>query len=191
VLAKDKLQEQLKTERLQELTAKGDHARSSESFQLMPADYQRLLRATFAAKFGTNIAAILRTNQLVLASTNQAHKGVTASTANKPRPSFYHRALAFIGLEHREHRSKAEKHLPKADRLALGQMTPELMVKLLAGQIPITNDDYVKLINARAHAIQTWFLESGQVTAERLLLTTPKPVAEGYQGSAQVKLSLD
>ena len=190
-LAKQKLRDQFKAKALQELAAKGKAPQSVEAFTLSPEDYDPLLRAAFAEKFGTNIAAILRTNQLALAATNQPDGTMAARPAAKPELPLYRRALALIGLGQHARKSPAEKHLPKADRLALQQATPELMETLLAGQIEVTADDYRALMNARARWIQDWLLQNGQVGNERLLLVAPKPVDGAYRGASQANLSLD
>lgn len=186
-LAKQKLHHDLKARRLQELTAKGKAPQSVQEFDLPPEDYDRLLRAAFAEKFGTNIAAILQTNQLALASTNSA----AVKPAAKPKLPLYRRALVLVGFGQHAKRSAAEKHLPKAARLALQQATPELMETLLATQIQVADDDYRALMNDRARWVQNWLLQNGSVANDRLLLVAPKPVDDAYQGESQAKLSLD
>ena len=166
-------------------------AKSVETFQLSADDYDQFLRMDFAEKFGTNIAAILRTNQLALAATNQSGGPVAAKPAGKPKLPLYRRALALVGLGKHARKSPVEKHLAKADRLALRQMTPELMETLVAGQIEVTDDDYRVLMNARARWVQNWLLQTGHVANERLLLVTPKPVDGAGHGESQVNLSLD
>ncbi len=116
---------------------------------------------------------------------------MTSRPAAKPKLSLYQRALALVGLGPHARRSPAEKHLPKADRLALQQATPELMETLLAGQTDVTPDDYRVLMNARARWVENWLPQNGQVANERLLLVAPKPVDEAYRGESQANLSLD
>ena len=190
-LAKQKLRDQCKAKVLEGLAAKGKAPQSVEAFALSPDDYDQFLRAAFAEKFGTNIAAILRTNQLALAATNQPGGTVVVKPAAKPEPPLYRRALALLGLGPHARKSPAEKHLPKADRLALQQATPELMETLVAGQIAVADDDYRALMNARARWVQNWLLENGQVANERLLLVAPRSVDGAYRGESQAKLSLD
>jgi hypothetical protein len=190
-LAKQKLRDQFKARVLQGLAAKGKAPQSVEAFALSLDDYDQLLRAAFAEEFGTNIAAILRTNQLALAATNQPGGTVAAKPEAKPKPPLYRRALALVGLGKHARKSPAEKHLARADRLALRQITPELMETLVAGQIEVTDDDYRALMNARARWVQNWLLQNGQVANERLLLVAPQPVDGAYRGESQANLSLD
>ena len=190
-LAKNKLRDQLKAKRLQELTAKGKAPQSAESFELAPEDYDQLLRAAFAERFGTNIAAVLRTNQLALAATNQPAGTNTLKAANKPKSPLYQRALTWVGLGQHGRKSVAEKRLTKEDRAALGQATPELMETLIAAQIPVTEDAYAALMTLRARWVQDWLVQNGQVSAERLLLLAPKPVDASYRGESRAHLSLN
>ncbi len=186
-LAKQKLRDQFKAQALQGLAARGKAPQSVEAFALSPEQREQLLRAAFAETFGTNIAAILRTNQLALAATNQPG----GTLAPKPNSPLYRRALALVGLGKDARKSPAEKHLPKADRLALRQMTPELMETMVAAQVQVTGDDYRALMNARARSVQNWLLQHGQVANERLLLVAPKPVTAAFRGQSQANLSLD
>jgi len=208
-LAMNKLRERLKAKRLQELSAKGKAAQSLESLQLDPEDYDRLLRAAFTEQFGTNIAAILRTNQLAAAATNQPSGTMGAKVSGKPKQPLYRRALgwvgldrhagkpfyqpalAWVGLERHARKSAVEKRLTKADRLALGQAAPATMETLVAGQLPVTDENYRALMNERARWVQNWLLQNGHVAAERLLLVAPKPVDGAYRGESRANLSLD
>jgi hypothetical protein len=190
-LATHKLRDQLKAKELQQLDSKGNTAQSVDSFQLSQDDYNQLLRAAFAEKFGTNIAAILQTNQMALAATNKPAGRTDADSARHPKESLPKRILGWVGLGNHGHQSKAEKHLSKADRLALRQFTPEQMEVLLADGIEVTADDYRELMTARAHLVQTWLVENARVPNDRLLLSDPKPVDAAYQGESEVQLSLE
>ena len=57
-MARQKLDEQVKAKRVQELTAKGHAPESATTFQIEPEARERLLRAAFVEQFGTNIAEI-------------------------------------------------------------------------------------------------------------------------------------
>jgi hypothetical protein len=185
-LAQQKLGEQFKATRLQELTAKGRAPESVETFQLEPEERDRLLRTAFVEQFGTNIAEIIQTNLTRLTATNQ-----TAAVAPpKPERSLLQRVTGIFGGGSAGS-SKAEKRLSKADREALGQATPELMEGLLAEKVTVTDEELRQLMTVRARWVQDWFLENGHVTADRLFLVTPKPVEAGYQGQTRVNLSLN
>jgi hypothetical protein len=190
-IATQKLRDQLKAKELQQLNSKGNFAQSVESFQISEEDYNQLLRAEFAEKFGTNIASILRTNQFALITTNKPTGRTDANSAKYPKESLSKRMLAWVGLASHGHQSKAEKGLPKADRLALRQLTLDQMETMLAKTVEVTADDYRDLMSARAHLVQTWLVESGQVSTDRLLLSDPQPVNADYKGESEVQLSLE
>ncbi len=185
-LGRQKLQEEIRTQRLQELQAKGKAPDPSVPFTGEPDQYERLLRGAFAARFGTNISAILSTN-LAAAGTNST----TRKTVTQRRPRLYQRALALIGLGKYGHRSPAEKNLNSADRKALAQLTPALMETLLARSTPITPDEYGALMESRAKWVQSWLMENGKIEPDRLLLVAPKPVDNAYKGESRAELSLD
>jgi len=190
-LATQKLREQLKGKELQQFDTKSSASQSVQGSQISDAEYYPLLRAAFVEKFGTNIAAILQTNQMAaLTATNKPTGRTTTDTARHPKQSFPKRVLSWVGLGGHSHQSKAEKKLSKADRLALGQFTTEQMETMLADGIKVTDDDYKELMNARAHLVQTWLVEQAQMSNERLLLGDPKPVSADYQGESEVQLSL-
>jgi len=187
-LALRKLGEQLKATRLQELNAKGRAPESIETFQIEPEERERLLRAAFVAQFGTNIAEIIQTNLARLTDTNQP-AATTPKPVAQPKRSLLARIAALFGAG--GHKSSAEKHLSKADRQALGLATPELMELLLTEKIEVTADEFRQLMTARARWVQDWFLEKGQVAADRLFLVAPKPVDAAYQGESRVNLSVN
>src|SRR5262249_17156174 len=54
-LARKVVRASIKTFRLQELATAGETPPAAESFQVPPADYERLLRAAVVKQFGTNL----------------------------------------------------------------------------------------------------------------------------------------
>ena len=191
VLSLQKLRDQLKAQRLHELAAKGKAPESVEGFTVDPENYDRLLRAAFAAQFGTNISAIMRTNQVAAATTKKPVKHGLIRTTIQAGAELFDRGIAIFGLGSYARTSTAEKHLTKVDRIALEQATPALMERLLADTVPVTNDDYRRLMEARARWVQDWLLQNGGVTADRMLLVAPKPVDTAYQGEARANLTLN
>ena len=65
------------------------------------------------------------------------------------------------------------------------------MEELLAGKVEVTEEEFRQLMTARARWVQEWFLQNGQVAADRLLLVAPKPVDAAYRGESRVNLSLN
>ena len=188
-LARQQLAEQLKAMRLQELTAKGRAAEPDTTFQVEPEARERLLRAAFVEQFGTNIAAIIQTNLARLVTTNQP--APTAATAKaKPRRSLLQHFTTLFARDSAG-RTKTEKHLPKADRQALGLATPELMEDLLAERVQVGNDQFRQLMSARARWVQDWLLQNGQIAADRIFLVASKSLDANHQGQCRVSLSLE
>jgi hypothetical protein len=185
-LARHKLSEQLKAKRLQELTAKGRAPESVATFQIEPEERDRLLRSAFVEQFGTNIAQIIQTNLAHLTATNQT----AAAAPPPPKRNLFQRVIGFFGIGS-PGQSKAEKRLSKADRQALGLATPDLMETLLAEKIPLTDEEFRRLMTARARCVQDWLSQNGPVAADRLFLIAPKPVDAAYQGQSRVNLSLN
>ncbi len=188
-LAQQKLSDQLTAKRLQELSAKGGRSPvSHEGFRIEPEERDRLLRAAFVEQFGTNIAAILQTNQPPLVTTNQQARAPSRSVFQPKRTLFARMAGIFSGTDHT---MSAEKRLTKADREALGSATPDLMEELLTRNIPVTGDEFRQLMTTRERWVQDWFLQNGPVAADRLFLVGPKPVDAAYRGESRVNLSLN
>jgi hypothetical protein len=182
-LARSRLDEQLKSKRIEELTARGRAPESAATFPLEPEERDRLLRAAFVEQFGTNIAAIIQTNLTRLAVTNQT----TSVSPPKAKKGPLRRLTGIFGGG----TPKTEKSLSKADREALGQATPELMATLLAEQVTVTEGELRSLMEARSRCVQDWLVQVGQVAGDRLLLVAPKPVDTSYRGEARVNLALN
>lgn len=209
-LALAKLEAQLRTRYLQEFAARGRPAPPLESLELEPEDAQRLLRAEFVERFGTNLTAILQTNALAQASADAPVAEGTAATQQpdqaaregqtrpEPRPAAKPKPKAkrgFLGLGlfggGRPKPSPAEKRLGKAERAALDELTPELMESLLIRHIEVSEDEFRALMAARARWVQDQLLRSGAVTPDRLFLTAPKPAGPAAAGQSRVNLSLN
>ena len=185
-LAKLKLREQFKAKRLQELSAKGRAPESVETFQIEPEESDRLLRAAFVERFGTNIAQIIQTNLARLTATNQP----AAAPLPRPKRSLLRRVTGIFGGGS-SGKSEAEKRFSKTDRQALGQATPELMEGLLVEKVTITDEEFRRLMTRRARWVQDWLAQTGQMGGDRLLLVAPKPVDAAYRGESRVNLSLN
>lgn len=152
--------------------------------ELARAGYQRVLRDVFIEHFGTNLTELLRTNALVLAATNQAPAAVA-----KPKKGVFRWIAGLFGGGPKK--SPVEKHLSKAERATLDQLTPEVMETLLLPGVPVSAEDLRQLMTARAQWVQDWLLTNGQVAADRLFLVAPKPVDAKYHGESRVTLSLN
>jgi hypothetical protein len=183
-LAHEKLSDQLKARWLRELSAKKGAPTIAETNQFEPGVRERLLRTAFVEQFGTNISAILQTNTALLASTNLPAVPASAGAIYKPKGS-----LEASGSKKRK--PPGEEHLTQADMAALGLATPELMETLLLGKVTVANEEFQQLMTARAHWVQDWFLQKGQIAPDRLSIAPPKPVDAAYRGESRVNLSVN
>lgn len=65
------------------------------------------------------------------------------------------------------------------------------MEQQLIQKIEITSDDYRQLMKDRARHVEEYLLKSGQVTADRLFITAPRPMDANSKGEDRVNMSLD
>ena len=205
-LALFKLDQQLKTMRLKELAAAGDTSQSIEQLKLTPTDSQRLTLSLYQQTFGTN--QIVVTNPIV-AITNVVP--VVTTAVPKPAPAVRRTSTAGMrGVEYLALAGKrpvAAKSQPVAStptvvtntvpspvattEPAATTLTPEAMLAALVAKMEVTDNDLRKLMQDRAHAVQSYLLQSGKVTAERLFLISPKPTDSTTTGELRVNLSLN
>jgi hypothetical protein len=189
-LARQKLEELLRTRRAQELGRKARRPAAEIPPSLAPEDRERLLRALFAERFGTNVAEVLATNAARFAPTNAPPAADDLRPGAARRRGVFQRITGVFGGGSPP-RSKTEKQLPKEDREALELATPDLMAALLAENIEVRPEEFHPLLVARARLVHDWLVGEGQVAGDRLLLVSPKPVDDRYTGRAQVDLSLE
>jgi hypothetical protein len=185
-LSKLKLREQLNARYLQELAAENHATGIVDTVPIEPAERDRFLRAAFIDEFGTNISTIIQTNLARLIATNQT----AATPPPKPKKGWLQHAWDFVS-EPFDKAHRAERRLNKADREALGMATPDLMEELLAEKIEITDEELRVLRTARARWVLDWLVQNGNVGADRLLLSDPKPLSETDRGASRVNLSLN
>jgi outer membrane protein OmpA-like peptidoglycan-associated protein len=65
------------------------------------------------------------------------------------------------------------------------------MEERLAGEIKVTDDELRDLAQARAQAVRSALLESGQIPAERIFILAPKPINTAAQGETRANFSLE
>jgi hypothetical protein len=193
-LARRLVQNQIRLERLQELSLSGQAPASAENFQTEPADYERLLRAQIAKTFGTNLTEALHavaeraaaaTNSSTHAGTPEVGPGVWTRLASLFKGK---QQRAATGLAHRAARADA---LLLQQNPELGRLPADEMEAVLASRTDVSPDSLRQLMEARAKAVQAYLLSAGQVPGERLLLIAPKTPDASFKGQARVLLSLD
>lgn len=192
-LARARLREQLRSRYVSSLRPKERAALADAATPLEPEVYADLLRAAVVETFGTNLTAILATNPVQAAATNltAVAPGTTEPRERKRRRGFLGLGALFGGGTGVKP-SAAEKQLGKAEREVLDELTPEVMEQLLVARTDVSEDELRELMNRRAQWVQERLLETGAVTADRLLLLAPKaPPTSGGEGLSRVNLALN
>lgn len=164
-LAKLKLENKLGEMRVKELQAVGQKVTSVDSVRLAPEDRERLVKLAYAEAMG-----------LVSGKVSSAQAAtVVAHLTTKTNFESKHKVKAL----------PQTKAAPPASTVTAADMEAKL-IELTE----IAPADFRKLMEERATAVQSYLLQSGKVTSERLTLVEPKPVDASFQGSNRVNLSL-
>ncbi len=90
----------------------------------------------------------------------------------------------FEPLRKTESPDQSKGELPK------GPVSPADMEAKVLELTEITPDDFKKLMDKRAAAVEGYLLQSGKVTPERVTVIAPKTVDASFQGSNRVDLTL-
>jgi hypothetical protein len=193
-LARKLVRSSLKTQRLEELAAVGQTPAAVESFQVEPAEYERLLRAAVVKQFGTNLSDAV---SALAAATSTNQPPARAAAEPRKKQGLVGRIVGLLPLHKKNSPAGAARRQAKADAALLKQnpelatMPPEVMEILLASKTEVPADAFLKLMQDRAQAVQKELMKGGHVPAERLFLVAPKPVEATFQGAARVNLSLN
>jgi hypothetical protein len=165
VLAKLKLEKKLGELRVKELQAAGQKIVSVDSVRLAPEDRERLLKLAYAEATG-------------LVSSKASAAGAATVLAHLTTQQ------NFVPLRKVKSADQSKDASPK------GPVSPADMEAKLLELTEVTPDDFKKLMDDRAAAVQSYLLQSGKVTPERLTLVAPKTVDASFQGSNRVNLTL-
>jgi hypothetical protein len=164
-LAKLKLEKKLGEMRAKELQVVGQKVTSVDSVRLTPEDRERLIKLAYAEAMGlvSGKASSAQTETVV------AHLTTKTNFESKRKVKALPQAKA----------------APPASTVTVADMEAKL-IELTE----IAPADFKKLMEERATAVQSYLLQSGKVTPDRLTLVEPKPVDASFQGSSRVNLSL-
>jgi len=160
-LARLKLERKLGELRVKELQAAGQKVTSVDSVRLTPEDRQRLIKLAYAEAMG------------LVSSKAPATRAETV-------------------IAHLQTKTNFEPLHPtkSAQQASSGAVSLADMEAKLIEVADITPDDYKKLMDHRAGAVQGYLLQSGKVTPERITVTASKTVDASYQGSSRANLTL-
>jgi uncharacterized protein involved in outer membrane biogenesis len=164
-LAKLKLEKKLGELRVKELQAAGQKVTSADSIRLAPEDRDRLLKLAYAEGMG-------------LVSSK-------ASGANADRVVAHLMARTNFEPLHAAKVANAGKGTPASEVVSVADME-----KKLIEIAEITPEDYRKLMDGRAAAVQSYLLQSGKVETNRIAVAASKAVDASFHGSTRVDLTL-
>lgn len=164
-LAKLKLERKLGELRVKELQAAGQKVTSVDAVRLAPEDRERLVKLAYAEAMGL----VSSKASAAGASTVLAH--LTTRTNFEP-------------LRKTGSADQSKDAAPKGP-VSLADMEAKLLELT-----EITPDDFKKLMDERAAAVQSYLLQSGKVTPERLTTVASKTVDASFQGSNRANLTL-
>jgi hypothetical protein len=204
-LARLKLEQHLKILRLKAFTDAGKLAPSLAALQLEPAERERLLKLVWT-ELGTNQTLVLESVATTTDTNTPAAVPVTAliAQAGQPPAAKAPATTARMSLPASERkgagdlttvakRSSTAKPPPRPE-IPLAPdgapLTPDQIEARLISAIEVSDDEQRDLTKQRAQAVQSFILQIGKVTADRLFIVTPKPAGASAKGQSRVNLSL-
>ena len=194
-LAREMVEQEIKTVRLQELAAIGQTPAASDGFEVEPGEEQRLLRAAVVEKFGTNLNVAIQEMRAMLTNTASGSASGSESSATARKEKWYKKVL--VPFQKKDSPEAIARRQAKADaellkqNPELGGLSAQIMENLLASKVDVPPDAFLKLMKARAEAAHTALVQGGELGEDRVLLIAPRPMKEGYKGEARVDLSLN
>ena len=193
VMARARLQRQLKALFIKEMTDAGKPPASVDEVVLQPADHDRLLAAVYTNTFGAYHPP--ETNQLPGAPAPLPRNKPAPNPPPPAKPFFANGATRLVLLSHpgwvlTSPPAVISKQAQLA-QAAVAQSDLAGMEEQLLQKIDITSDDFRQLMQDRANQVEAYLLKSGRVTADRLFITAPKPIGANFKGQDRVNLTLD
>ncbi len=215
-----KLQNKLKTLRVQELVAAGQQPPALNELSLDETNYVRLLKQTYFIAFPpptnavTNLPTAVSTNA---APTNLVTAKLVVTNAPPSTSLVFAPAQRSTAVQKGGERLAQQKEAPAAgttpppapiiaapatNRVEVAtattatvapppEPTREEMEQKLLPLYTATDEELRELIQQRAQVVQKFLLDSGKVEAERLFLVAPKPVDPTAKGTPRVNFSLN
>ena len=194
-IAQIKLDQQIKSLWVKELTDAGKPVMAMEEVALEPKERERLLKKLYRQTLGRYKPTEVSTNQSPTTVAQDAAARQMAYVAEKESrdhgASLLRTQLKPIFLPVKSTTTAAspsgKPERPKSRyELELADMENQLLQK-----VQVTDDDLRDLMRQRASRVQSYLLKTEKVTAERLFITAPKPISASSKGEDRVNLSLD
>jgi hypothetical protein len=184
MVSRQKLQERMKSLRLQELTARAKPVPALSEFHIEPREYERLLRRTYKETFKIEPERALREAREAAAATNAPGASATASSGARAAMELAKGASRLMQASSGATTTKvapssastaaASPKGPPAKPKTEDELVLEEMEHRLMATAPARDDDLHELMKQRAAAVQKFLLDTGKVTAERVFLVAPK-----------------
>jgi hypothetical protein len=164
-LAKLKVERQLGEIRVKEMEAAGQKVTSVDSVRLTPEDRDRLIKLAYAEAIG------------LVSSKAPAARAETVIAHLQTKTNFepLHQAAS----------TDQGKGTAPGGVVSIADMEAKLIEVA-----DITPDDFKKLMDHRAAAVQGYLLQTDKVTPERITIAASKTVDASYQGANRVNLTL-
>ena len=164
-LAKLKVEKKLGELRVKELQAAGQKVLSVDSIRLAPEDRDRLLKLAYA----------------------EAMRLVSSKASGANAATVVAHLMTRTNFEplHGVKVANQGKGAPVGEVVSVADME-----KKLIEIAEITPEDYKKLMDGRAAAVQSYLLQSGKVETNRIAIAASKTVDASFHGSSRVDLTL-
>jgi hypothetical protein len=191
-LGRAKLEEQIKSLWVKELTDSGKQAIPLEAVKLDPKEREKLLRKIYKKTIGrykpsevsTNLSGGLGGAAALLATmpppppSDHGAASLMRPKTETPPPGKIRDSTTIAG--------KKPVKPPTRDELELADMQDQLVER-----IPVTTDDLRDLMKARAASVQRYLLKTEKVTPDRLFIIAPKTIDKTFKGDSRVVMALD
>ena len=197
-LGRQKIAEQMKTARIEEIVARGKPAPPRSEVQLDDAEYDRLLRKTYRAAFNTTPEEALYEKLTATLATNAVGQ---AAPPPRPAPSREQQkgAAMLMNLNQSLAQLAAATQTTAGGTNAVANAKPRTAKELVRDELelrlatltPVTANELRALMQQRIEAVQKFLLEQTGIAGDRVLPTTPNPEDPNRQGAARVVFSLD
>ncbi|MGC3961383.1 MAG: DUF748 domain-containing protein [Verrucomicrobiota bacterium] len=197
-LGRQKIAEQMKTARIEEIVARGKPAPPRSEVQLDDAEYDRLLRKTYRAAFNTTPEEALYEKLTAALATN-----AVGQAAPPPRPAAsrdqqkgatmlmnLNQSLAQLAASTQPNASGTNSVANAKPKTEKELVRDELELRLVT-LTPVTANELRTLMQARIETVQKFLLEQTGIAGDRVLPTTPNPEDPNRKGAARVVFSLD
>ena len=197
-LGRQKVADQMKTARIEEIVARGKPAPARSELQLDDNEYDRLLRKTYRAAFNTTPEEALYEKLTAALATNAVGQ---ATPPPRPAPDRdqqkgaaklmnLNQSLALL-VAATQPGAGGTNSVANAKPKTEKELVRDELELRLATLTPVTSDELRALMQRRIETVQQFLIGPAAVAADRVLPTTPNPEDPNRKGAARVVFSLD